>query len=1364
MLLLLADYLALDPHPQAGGGAGGGHAGADPESDLTDAQAERMTREIREAIDAGGLTVEPLIATLPDPIESHARWMFDRYLDGLSRGITASGYVMDRFGPESWWTTGNPHGAGGAGGGAAGGAGAEGASADGADAGGGEATHSLHHHEAEPGVVLFRTTDGKRLLVLLIVTETATAGVHAHAMLTALDSAANVLALQYPRLGAGGLQNAAASVANAVGAAGGGAGARAGAIETAAAGADTGDSASARAGVDACCSPSADRTLKVIAPTFSGSAVSLRTTVDRWLSLRTDGCWGLRIVSGSISSVVSRNTLVWDKRVTFQATVPADDALQDALFTYLKSVNGGRGERVAWLVEDNTTFGAAWNPAAAYAAKSAQEAKPRSRKGAASASASASAPASAPASAIAPSAAATSAAPGSSSLADACEVPPPPAPSPRVTPGDDFERIVIPFPMHLSRLHGAAEAERAQAQARSRSFGPQMLLPLRLSDSGSPRDAFPAMTPELTFASVEIALASLLDTIHSEHIRIVAIMATDTRDKLFLADQLARRVPDALLCTLTSDVLYLHPDVNDNVRGMLIASAYPLNPVTQPWTPHDANRVLQIQHNSAQGIYNATVAVLGSLGVSASGGPIAGPIADLARGSNGAVPSNAPAPVSNSALVSNNVAPLLDYGAPGPIRTFAEEVTGPAIWISSVGRDTFWPVQVFDTRAAEPPLESFADAHVIKVRTSRVPRYPVPHLSLSPWACTFFVSMSALALLHVGIYGLDWRRQRRLARDPLHPRAPARLALNWLARSFRPAPDAVGDSPTSASAATTATATPAAATMAAPVEPRTPIVWNDCNASTRRAPVAVYQLVCVVALWTFFTIPVTLSVIWLKAAIEAESPRSAIIVDFLAAALALIAWLGLTALALVLAWRIFSRSSPRWWALWREARGWPTTVRLLLWAIGIIAIAQVSIDVLGHWPSTQMKLWAELPFFMRVTTLGNGVSPAVTYFLLTAAFYAWGLMNLRRLATPTPMLCITLPDSAKPRDWRIALLRGIGFPDPEGVIRQFQCRSTDVFLAVPSTGPLIALISAIVIYVLVLGPTPLTIEGQTFGNAVILSLIVLHVVTGLAVFQFYLLWRTLHAFLEQLSHDGLLDAFKALGERHVRVISAGISLRGPRDIDLYLAEHSPALMQAMTPETERALPAAATTSPGASANPGANANANATASASASPSASPDASIPPVVLEFLTERAARPTAQDDDLTVATLLAYAIQQILTRLGELLAFATVTTLLVITSFATFPFGRGAVLDGFGWLYVFILVTAALVVFIQVARDPILGRLKGYERPGAFNWDRDIVTKLALYAGVPLLGFVTSQFPWLGHVLGEWLQPVQQALPWQ
>jgi hypothetical protein len=701
-----------------------------------------------------------------------------------------------------------------------------------------------------------------------------------------------------------------------------------------------------------------------------------------------------------------------------------------------------------------------------------------------------------------------------------------------------------------------------------------------------------------------------------------------------------------------------------------------------------------MQHNTEQGIYNAALAILGT--------------------------PNPDTPVSNS------FAPLLDYGAPGPIRATQDEVTGPAIWVSSVGRDTFWPVAIYDMRESRAPFESFNDPRLIKVRTSRVPRYPVPHLTLSPWACALFVALSVIALLHVGAYALAWWRER-----------PTRAG------------------------------TPATANVDA--DDSAPIRWNDCNTAHRRAPVTVYQLVCIVALWTLFTIPVTLSIIWLKAetevrAINVEMPVTPVVIAWLAALLAMVAWVGLTAVAGALIWTILRRATPYFWKSRREPRGWPTMVRLMLWVIGMIAVGEVAADVLRHLPMTQEGLWAELPYFMRVTTLGNGVSPVVSYFLLCAAFYAWGVMNLRRFATPTPLLCVTLPKNARPRDWRIPLLRGLGFDDPEELIAKFQCRCTDVFLAVPGTYPLALLASAVAIYVVILGPTPLTIEGPTFGLAVVLAMIVLHVITGLAVSQFYLLWRTLHNFLGQLAEDGLLDAFESLGKRQIRVISAGISLRRPRDIDHYLAEHSPVLVHAMAPEAPRTLEPTLTSNPGHAAEPSPHLDGGSSSAWAIVTSRESRESFPPAVFEFLTQRAASSDSQREDLTVATILAFSIQQILTRLGELLAFASLSTLLVIAAFGAFPFGRGPVLDGFGWLYVFILATTALIVIIQVARDPILGRLKGYDKPGSMNWDREILTKFALYAGIPLFGFISSQFPWLGRLLSQWLQPMQQALPWQ
>src|SRR4029079_17238917 len=175
-----------------------------------------------------------------------------------------------------------------------------------------------------------------------------------------------------------------------------------------------------------------------------------------------------------------------------------------------------------------------------------------------------------------------------------------------------------------------------------------------------------------------------------------------------------------------------------------------------------------------------------------------------------------------------------------------------------------------------------------------------------------------------------------------------------------------------------------------------------------------------------------------------------------------------------------------------------------------------------------------------------------------------------------------------------------------------------------------------------------------------------------------------------------------------------------------LAEHSPVLVHAMAPEAPRTLEPTLTSNPGHAAEPSPHLDGGSSSAWAIVTSRESRESFPPAVFEFLTQRAASSDSQREDLTVATILAFSIQQILTRLGELLAFASLSTLLVIAAFGAFPFGRGPVLDGFGWLYVFILATTALIVIIQVARDPILGRLKGYEKPGSMNWDREILTK--------------------------------------
>ena len=60
-----------------------------------------------------------------------------------------------------------------------------------------------------------------------------------------------------------------------------------------------------------------------------------------------------------------------------------------------------------------------------------------------------------------------------------------------------------------------------------------------------------------------------------------------------------------------------------------------------------------------------------------------------------------------------------------------------------------------------------------------------------------------------------------------------------------------------------------------------------------------------------------------------------------------------------------------------------------------------------------------------------------------------------------------------------------------------------------------------------------------------------------------------------------------------------------------------------------------------------------------------------------------------------------------------------------------------------------------------DELLSRLTA-SPAGKVTWDLAFVSKVALYAGIPLLTLFVSQFPELTDSLGRWLQSLQSQLP--
>jgi hypothetical protein len=237
-----------------------------------------------------GWKMHGLLALMPDPRESNAGYRFDSLVDALQRAVETSGYVLDRhFFP---WPQASPA----------------------AEAGQPAAPEAkkplLPSYERQPGVLLFRDNSAKRLLVVLLVGETATAGIHKQAFTTSLDFLASL-------------------------------------------------------------NPNREL-IPLLGPAYSGSQNSLEQAIKHWATnCKQHPPPRLYIISGTATALDRKGFL---KRVEaaahFQATAIPERVKLKRLLRYLRrSPNGktsGQGlfppVKVACLCESNTSFGGAFTP------------------------------------------------------------------------------------------------------------------------------------------------------------------------------------------------------------------------------------------------------------------------------------------------------------------------------------------------------------------------------------------------------------------------------------------------------------------------------------------------------------------------------------------------------------------------------------------------------------------------------------------------------------------------------------------------------------------------------------------------------------------------------------------------------------------------------------------------------------------------------------------------------------------------------------------------------------------------------------------------------------------------------------------
>jgi hypothetical protein len=103
---------------------------------------------------------------------------------------------------------------------------------------------------------------------------------------------------------------------------------------------------------------------------------------------------------------------------------------------------------------------------------------------------------------------------------------------------------------------------------------------MRLEGGAENGSEFPAnVSPEVTTASNQLQLEQVLDTLARRVPKVVIVVATDVRDRLFLFDQLRERLPRAMLVDLGADNLLAHPEFLHASRGALAMASANLNSV-----------------------------------------------------------------------------------------------------------------------------------------------------------------------------------------------------------------------------------------------------------------------------------------------------------------------------------------------------------------------------------------------------------------------------------------------------------------------------------------------------------------------------------------------------------------------------------------------------------------------------------------------------------------------------------------------------------------------------------------------------------------------------------------------------------------
>jgi hypothetical protein len=836
------------------------------------------------------------------------------------------------------------------------------------------------------------------------------------------------------------------------------------------------------------------------------------------------------------------------------------------------------------------------------------------------------------------------------------------------------------------------------------------------------------LTPELTAPQVETVLGGILDTIERLGVTAVGIYATDKRDHLFLVQEITRRAPNVLLFALESNVIYLQPDYRPYMRGTVVASSYPLFPLTQSLLRGSGmlQTIRQFSSFQSQGAFNALLALLDK-------------------------PDR-----------------MLDYG--DGCRTGAIERCGPTVWISVVGRDAIWPVKRVE------PLPSVNNAYSWPGRTRATRSTASAPSGLLPVARAWahepagasnraaddaprpvrgrasrplpFVLLSAAVLALVSLHVLIAAAIDRVLRghqaghrrplEEAYGRWPVRLLRRHLpsfeppdvaARRWRsPDPDLVDRGP---------------------LDPRESALRQEYWLSLAACGGALFGL----SVWFL-----QMAVVGPNTGANPPAPHAN---GGLLAVQIVVG--GLVALGILAA----AAPTP---ARWRAGLGGLGLLRLVPAGLGLLALWEIHQIV--HGPAWSGELAGIT--VLRASMPGTLVSPTPTVLLFASLVYAWGFWNLRRLHhqavpfDPTSAVCTLL--GGDHRSVGADLLEALNDPALRvgGVgaavvvaltalafgLGGRYCRSVDG----PHMGLLLQYGTALTVFLV----------AHTLVYCTRLGVILLRSLRSLNL-------HPIAPAFARLAHQPFLWRL-SLGSPTGRLLSPLVRLANAVRIALEGEESAFRTrlwkvgkgLQIRAGDVQSILDPRALPRKQVGEGSSRDVPFQATATwrrleAMAFPLIKVLERGPWVREPYRVAKAPAPEAcyRKAETLVALEAAYVLRHALVRLASGLTLAMSGLVLVLASHLFYSFPGREFWMAFDWIGIGAGTAVVLVLLVTFEKDAILSR-SWSTRPGHVDWSGEFVQRILLFGAVPIVTLFATFFPEVGTSLFAWLEPVRKAIP--